>query len=466
MPKPFTLGILGAGFSGKMLASRLLSNLEFVRNTKFYLIDPDFVNGVAYGTSDPSHLLNVRASNMSAFAEDPEHFVTYLKSRFPDDGIAQKFVSRSIYSEYLNSIFNSSHLGNEAAIELIKERVLEVSVLEVSGKSDQLELSLNSRKILVDHLVLAYGNVHQDFAPSLSGSTSAQPAWPLPTQLLEKPRLLFVGTGLTMIDLALSTARLNPNCKLVAVSRNGLLPAVHQSLNQERIAQIKEIIQQDLNLSQFGLFDVFKLLRTLSKTYPWREVIDASRPFTTKVWLSLSDRQKGIFQRRLSTFWNIHRHRIAPEIFFELQTLLSSGRLKIIRGKVLSTCNRKIGTDVQILLKQGGVKEITVDGIINCAGPSTLTQLSNNPLFASLLRSELIQMDSWGIALSMNKSKDKQVLFTDKISALGPPIRGELLECTSVPELREQVKRLAELLQSHTCNQIKHRNLCGKITSI
>ena len=30
--------------------------------------------GMAYSTAQPGHLLNVRATNMSAFADDPLHF--------------------------------------------------------------------------------------------------------------------------------------------------------------------------------------------------------------------------------------------------------------------------------------------------------------------------------------------------------------------------------------------------------
>ncbi len=37
--------------------------------------------GVAYSTTDPDHLLNTRAHNMSAFADRPHHFLDWLQSQ-------------------------------------------------------------------------------------------------------------------------------------------------------------------------------------------------------------------------------------------------------------------------------------------------------------------------------------------------------------------------------------------------
>lgn len=35
---------------------------------------PDVGRGIAYYTANPDHLLNVRAANMSAFPDQPDHF--------------------------------------------------------------------------------------------------------------------------------------------------------------------------------------------------------------------------------------------------------------------------------------------------------------------------------------------------------------------------------------------------------
>jgi uncharacterized NAD(P)/FAD-binding protein YdhS len=68
--------VVGAGFSGTLLAINLVR-----QGARVVLVERDgghFAKGVAYGTRQVGHLLNVRASNMSAFPEDPDHFLRWL----------------------------------------------------------------------------------------------------------------------------------------------------------------------------------------------------------------------------------------------------------------------------------------------------------------------------------------------------------------------------------------------------
>ncbi|HYD84083.1 MAG TPA: FAD-dependent oxidoreductase, partial [Opitutus sp.] len=74
------VAIIGGGFSGASLAALLMqasprpSVTLIERNARLGA-------GLAYGANDGAHLLNVRASNMSAFATEPDHFARWLKAR-------------------------------------------------------------------------------------------------------------------------------------------------------------------------------------------------------------------------------------------------------------------------------------------------------------------------------------------------------------------------------------------------
>src|SRR3546814_7394408 len=78
------IAVIGSGFSGSLLAIHLLRRAGLW--DRIYLIERNaqFGRGLAYSTGNPSHLLNVRASNMSAFADAPEHFLDWLLA-LPED---------------------------------------------------------------------------------------------------------------------------------------------------------------------------------------------------------------------------------------------------------------------------------------------------------------------------------------------------------------------------------------------
>ena len=71
----FTVAIIGGGFTGAMLAAQLLRRSH--GSVSVFLIERGarLGRGVAYGTQCSRHLLNVRASNMSAYPDDPTHFL-------------------------------------------------------------------------------------------------------------------------------------------------------------------------------------------------------------------------------------------------------------------------------------------------------------------------------------------------------------------------------------------------------
>ena len=75
-----SIAIVGGGASGALMTAHLLTCAgEAVRVT---LIEPreQIGRGLAYATENVSHRLNVRASNMSAFPDEPDHFCNWLRA--------------------------------------------------------------------------------------------------------------------------------------------------------------------------------------------------------------------------------------------------------------------------------------------------------------------------------------------------------------------------------------------------
>src|SRR5579871_4254342 len=91
--------VVGGGFSGCAVAANLERSASQI--SSLALFEPDELGrGAAYGTRHREHLLNTRASQMSLYADEPDHFVHWLGSRGgPDD-----FVPRRLYGEYVGEI--------------------------------------------------------------------------------------------------------------------------------------------------------------------------------------------------------------------------------------------------------------------------------------------------------------------------------------------------------------------------
>src|SRR5437763_10658293 len=97
-----TIAVVGAGFSGTLLSVHLLRPCP--SSVRVILIERSsrFGRGQAYSTGNPTHLLNVPAGRMSAFHDQPMHFVHWLRKQDATElGLPQasesSFVSRRLY---------------------------------------------------------------------------------------------------------------------------------------------------------------------------------------------------------------------------------------------------------------------------------------------------------------------------------------------------------------------------------
>src|SRR3954469_6336442 len=105
------VAIVGAGYSGTLAAveaKRARPDAEIVLIEK----SGRFARGAAYGTESPSHLLNVRARSMSAFADAPDHFAEWLARE--GLGGAGDFARRRDYARYIGAILDGAEVRRVA----------------------------------------------------------------------------------------------------------------------------------------------------------------------------------------------------------------------------------------------------------------------------------------------------------------------------------------------------------------
>ena len=105
--RPFSVLIIGGGFSGTVLAYQLLR-----RDPKLDIAIVDsgekLGQGIAYSTTHRCHVLNVPAKGMSALADDPEHFLRWARSNYDSNVRPEAFLPRKEYARYLESLLEET----------------------------------------------------------------------------------------------------------------------------------------------------------------------------------------------------------------------------------------------------------------------------------------------------------------------------------------------------------------------
>jgi uncharacterized NAD(P)/FAD-binding protein YdhS len=460
------VAIIGGGFSGTLTAinlSRLSAGpLKITVINKGYPLG----RGVAYSTRNGHHLLNVAARNMSALADQPNHFVEWLYTRSeyldePPARLREKFVPRKIYGDYLHSLLLSQ--SSAAADKKIQIESIAQEAVEVVLTSDGATVTLaDGQTIAADKVVLATGNQ----PPSnlkIKGLDTAHPRYfqnpwlPWESKLTDRTEnIILVGTGLTMIDTFISLKDLDWKGKIYAISRNGLLPLSHF-----KATDFPALID---NSSQAGnLRKIFHLFKKQFRNARAEGVnpailVDKLRPFTQQIWQGFSLLEKKRFNRHFRTRWNVVRHRIAQSIHQQLLEAIAAHRLEIVKGRLWEV--KDCGDQFLVTVKTGkSFLRIEGGALINCTGPSESFSHSQSHLYQGMSSNGAIQPDEMDMGIQVapdfsvieQNGKESQILF-----AIGPALKGTLWESSAVPELRSQTFRVAETLA---------KQLSGKPTS-
>ena len=433
------VAIVGAGFAGTLQAINLLRH-DGPRAT---LIErrPQAGRGIAYSAAHPDHLLNVRAGNMSALPDDPDHFRRWLALRHPAlDG----FVPRIVYGDYLAELLEEATVRSQGRLQLVAGEAIDIRH-DTGGRVIRL---MDGREIRADYVVLAPGNLPPHEPPALSGAVLgpdlyAPDPWAadLAEGLDDEDCLLIVGTGLTMVDIVLLLEARGYRGKIVALSRRGLLPHAHAG--QTIAAPLGE--RPPLTTSA-----LLRSVRARARSVGWRAAVDALRPFTQDLWLGANPDARQRFLRHLRPWWDIHRHRLAPEVAARIVGQRASGRLDVRAGKLVGA-QADSGAAVIDWRSRGAERTETlrVRRIVNASGPQGDLLRTREPLLRNLLACGMIRPDPLHIGLEVNPQCeviDATGQPDPDLLAIGPMTRGTFWEIVAVPDIRVQTWSVARKL--------------------
>lgn len=261
---------------------------------------------------------------------------------------------------------------------------------------------------------------------------------------------MLVGTGLTMYDVAVALALAGHRAPIHAVSRRGLVPRAHRPAPAPFLAASTERSDpRDWPRSALGLLRRLRaeLAAAAERGCDWRDVLASLRAGTPALWQSLPLRERRRFLEHLRPFWDVHRHRAAPRTAAVVRALREAGQLEILAGRVTACRPEASGRlHVSLRLRRGGERQLSVARWIDCTGPCTELARSADPLVRQLLAHDLARPDPLGLGSATNADgalRDAEGRTDDRLFTLGPLRRGELWECTAVPEIRVAAERLA-----------------------
>lgn len=424
--------IVGAGFSGAMLAARLaeqgLASVLIGRTADFGL-------GVAYSTPFEGHLLNVRSNRMSAVEGRPLDFVDWLSTRHPDLADPEDFAPRALYGRYVQDRLASVEAAHPGLIERI---VGEVAAIEPDG----VALS-DGRRFTGRAVVLATGNPAPKTA--LPGDSDRIIPDPWAPGALDRigtdDDVLIVGTGLTMVDMIQALTARGWRGMALALSRRGLLPRAHRLAPDVPAPMPPDALTGPASHR-------LAAARRLAARYDWREVMDAYRPITADLWRDASPDQRARLVRHLRPWWDVHRHRIAARIGEALDRLREQGRLIVHAGRLRRIESDDTGVVAEWSPRWGAVRPaLRAAWMLDCTGPGH--DAARDPLTGPLIAAGRARLDALRLGLELDA--EGRVLHADGTSdpalfVLGPPARAAFWETIAVPDIRRRVEDVARTL--------------------
>ncbi len=457
-----TLVIVGAGFSGTVLAANLLRRPP-ATPTDIVLAERGSTigRGVAYASHEFPYLLNVPAARLSADSDDPLQFLRFARGRLAAaDG--EDFLPRALYGDYLQDLLLQAERAAPPHIRLVR-LFDEVTGIELREGAKPLAARFTQREpIAADFVVLALGVAPPPppawAARVLHHRAFRQDPRDLPNSLTNEHSVVIVGNGLTMVDAASILSRDAARTpKLHTISRRGLLPLPQTAFPTGATHGGGE----SLLASAHSLKQLLRAGRALAREVEaragdWREAVTLIRKLAPRLWRQLPAAEQRRFVRHLQVYWDVHRHRLPPQLAERIEQLRRSGRLQVNAGRIQNV----IAADgrLQVWWRPRGRSELKqqlfADLVVNATGPNFGINDSADVLVNSLRTAGLVSADA--LRLGIRTARNGACLNAQGVASchlfyLGPMLRADHWEATAALELRDHAEHLA----AHLLEQLR-----------
>ncbi|WP_432216957.1 FAD/NAD(P)-binding protein [Pseudomonas kribbensis] len=454
--------IVGGGLSGTMLAVQLL---RLPGRRQILVIEPraELGRGEAYSAVELGHTLNGNAARMSVDPDNADDLTQWLTAHIAAGGwpesdqqhvpVSELFPPRGLFGVYVQQrLAEALQVGARtgSTVEHVRAEVVDV---QTSADSVQLTLS-DGQRLQGAFAVLATGMFPAARTPQKQSSglnAAGLDPWDVSAmrQLDPQSTVLIIGSGLTMVDAVVSLEQAGHRGPIEVFSRHGLLPHVRR----------QPPAWVDFLAEDHSLRTPRQLLRELRRHcreaieqgIDWQAPLDTVRAHIGRLWSQASDVQRRQFVRHVRPWWESHHHRSPPRSAELVERLHREGRLRI-HAASYKGLEPVSGGGVGIRVRRRGESETRVvqgAALINSSGIEYDWRRVDRPLPQQLLARGLVQPGplALGIAAAVGGAVlDAQGKVSQRLFAMGPPLRGMWWESTAVTDVASQAKALAARL--------------------
>jgi uncharacterized NAD(P)/FAD-binding protein YdhS len=453
------IAIVGGGFSGAVAALHLARTASIPLNIDIYEPRAVLGGGVAYSATDPAHRINVPASRMTVFADDPQQFDRWLRvtGTLEDDPAAlwadgSAFPQRGVFGRYIAALVDEA--GRASRCATIRHVRLAVSAISAGAPGFPLRLQDGS-ETRADLLILAVSHPPPAVPGPLreiwmqGGPVFADPWKPGALDTISADaRVLVVGTGLTMADVVSTLDRRGHRGPITALSRRGQLSRGH-ALGAVAKRDWFGTCQPSATASGLCRQVRAQVRKAAGEGQPWQAVFDDIRANARRLWAALDITERRRLLRHLRPYWDVHRFRIAPQAERTIARLRQRGQFSSLAAALRGA--RWDGAEVRVQLHRRGAsiadeETLAADVVIVTTGPSHMDAIATNPALASLAEAGLILPDRLGLGLEvddLNHAVGADGSANHRLLVVGPLARGHVGELMGLPQVSEHAESVA-----------------------
>lgn len=457
-PRP-RIGIIGGGFTGAVFAVHLARAAGIALDIEIIEPRETLGAGLAYGSCEPEHRINVPSDRLVVFTEDPHHFSDWLRrtgtweaDAFGLTAQGDHYSKRHDFGAYTASLVSEAAASNPSGSSIAHRRS---TATGLAREGAQWRLTFDDgSSALYDEVVLCATYGRPAFRWPIKDGADALPHlvrdpwdWAAIKAIPAPADVFVIGTGLTMCDVVVSLRRGGHTGKITAVSRRALTPRQHGDFDGSLdLFEDATPPTTALGLLRFVRRRVEELA---AQGRSWHAVVDAVRRNLAGYWSTLPVAERSKIVRRLRAYWDVHRFRMAPQVAELLATGEREGWLELRAGHIGG-----IGRDgdrfaVTWRPKGEDARTELYGAIVNCTGPDGDLSRSGNPLLRAAIADGLLRPDALRIGIDVDARGgvlDRDGHLTPHLWAAGPLARAIVGEATGVPEASSHARHVAENL--------------------